>query len=472
MKSIRTLVIGLGNLGDQLVKNIQAQTNKKFDLICALDDDPGKEKLSKEFGFEQFAATSCLEEIVNSSDIEYIIIAITNANARFLNDLMYRCLKLEVRTKYVTDEYTKLDELEYFNTPIIEKNLTSLKEFNGSAGTKNEHDAILVTGGGGYIGNHLVRDLLSEGYKVVVLDSFIFKDHALKDLMDNPNLTIIEGCIENIRDVFESVKNIRYVIALAAIVGDPACSIDAQNTMIINYESTKILVEACNYYGVEKLVFASSCSVYGASFDGSYLTESSTLNPVSLYARTRIFSEKYILDNAINFSPVILRLSTVFGYSDRMRFDLVVNLFTVKAIVENKIEIFGGNQWRPFVHCRDVAKAFKLAALADNEVVRGRIYNVGNDNLNYTIDDVGELIQKILPQTEIINNGETDDPRNYKVKFDRIRNELGFNTDYDLVSGIEEMIEKIYKNRELENYQDQLYSNLQTFKNLKLNKQF
>lgn len=181
MKSIRTLVIGLGNLGDQLVKNIQAQTNKKFDLICALDDDPGKEKLSKEFGFEQFAATSCLEEIVNSSDIEYIIIAITNANARFLNDLMYRCLKLEVRTKYVTDEYTKLDELEYFNTPIIEKNLTSLKEFNGSAGTKNEHDAILVTGGGGYIGNHLVRDLLSEGYKVVVLDSFIFKDHALKE---------------------------------------------------------------------------------------------------------------------------------------------------------------------------------------------------------------------------------------------------------------------------------------------------
>ncbi|MEQ9265696.1 MAG: NAD-dependent epimerase/dehydratase family protein [Balneolaceae bacterium] len=467
MKSTRTLVIGLGQLGQKVLQNISNQSNDKFELVSALDDDKSKENLAKEFGFEHFGACSDLEHIVSEKNIEYVIIAITNANSRFLNNLIYRCLRLEIRTRYITDEYTKIDEFEHFNTPIVHKNLNDLKEFKaGDESEQSKEDVVLVTGGAGYIGNHLVRDLLNEGFKVVVLDSFIFSDNALSDLKDNPDLKIINGHIENIRDVFESVKNIKYVIALAAIVGDPACSIDAQNTMIINYESTKILVEACNYYGVEKLVFASSCSVYGASSNGSYLDEDSTLNPVSLYARTRIFSEKYILDHAINFSPVILRLSTVFGYSRRMRFDLVVNLFTVKSIVEKRIEIFGGNQWRPFVHCRDVAKAFKMAALAPENVVRGNIYNVGDESLNFTIDQIGDKIKTILPQTEIINNGEVDDPRNYKVKFNKIKKDLGFETSYDLESGIKEMIEMIYENKDLEKYSEQKFSNLLTFKEL------
>jgi nucleoside-diphosphate-sugar epimerase len=469
MESTRTLIIGLGQLGCQLINDVDKHSVEKFDLVCALDDDKSKKKVADTFGFIDFGSTNELETKVEELKIDYVILAITNASARFLNDIIYRCLKLEVKTRYVTDEHAKIDEFEYFNTPITKKNLKNLKEFKLSENDLDEKEgAVLVTGGAGYIGNHLVRDLLNDGYEVIVLDSFIFGNSALSDLRDDPRLKLINGSIENIRDVFNSVENVRYVIALAAIVGDPACSLDAKNTMIINYESTKILVEACNYYGVEKLVFASSCSVYGASLEGSYLDEESTLNPVSLYARTRIFSEKYILDNAINFSPSILRLSTVFGFSKRMRFDLVVNLFTVKAIVDKSIEIFGGNQWRPFVHCKDVAKAFKTVALADENIVRGQIYNVGDESLNFTIDQVGDLLKTILPQTSIKSTGDIDDPRNYKVKFNKIKNDLGFKTDYDLESGIKEMIQEIYKNKLLENYQDQIYSNLLTFKEFNL----
>ncbi|MEP1151846.1 MAG: NAD-dependent epimerase/dehydratase family protein [Balneola sp.] len=468
MESTRTLIIGLGQLGTKLVKDLDRYSQEKFDLVCCLDDDESKRESATALGFRNFGTTDELEMKVEELEVDYVILAITNASARFLNDLIYRCLKLEVKTRYITDEHSKIDEFEHFNTPITKKNLRNLREFKLSENSSIKKDgAVLVTGGAGYIGNHLVRDLLNDGYEVIVLDSFIFGDHALSDLKGNPKLKLINGHIENIRDVFNSVENVRYVIALAAIVGDPACSLDAKNTMIINYESTKILVEACNYYGVEKLVFASSCSVYGASHNGNYLDEESTLNPVSLYARTRIFSEKYILDHATNFSPSILRLSTVFGFSKRMRFDLVVNLFSVKAIVDKSIEIFGGNQWRPFVHCKDVAKAFKTVALADENIVRGEIYNVGDESLNFTIDQVGEVVKNILPQTNINSVGEIDDPRNYKVKFDKIKNDLGYNVEYSLESGIKEMIQEIYKNKSLESYQEQIYSNLLTFKEFK-----
>ena len=171
---------------------------------------------------------------------------------------------------------------------------------------------ILVTGGAGYIGIHLVQMLLDDDYNVTILDNFTFGKSSINHIINHPKLTVIEGDVANIKDLVKAVKNNRYVIALAAIVGDPASSIDAEETLNLNYESSKILTEICNFYEVEKLVFASSCSVYGASTSG-YLTEDSPLNPVSLYARTRIYSENYILDNSKITSPTILRLSTVFA---------------------------------------------------------------------------------------------------------------------------------------------------------------
>ena len=168
--------------------------------------------------------------------------------------------------------------------------------------------------------------------------------------------------------------------------------------MTINYQSTKTLIDAANFYGVNKFIFASSCSVYGASKNNEFLNESSDLNPVSLYAKTRIFSEKLILESALNYNPLILRLSTIFGFSKRMRFDLVVNLFVAQALKYKKITVNGGNQWRPFLHCYDAANAFYNSLVNNNSY---NIYNVGSEENNSTILKISELIKEKVKDLKI-----------------------------------------------------------------------
>ncbi|HER19842.1 MAG TPA: NAD(P)-dependent oxidoreductase, partial [Chromatiales bacterium] len=182
---------------------------------------------------------------------------------------------------------------------------------------------ILVTGGAGFVGSHLTRKLLERGYRVRLLDSFVYGDASLHEVRGNPNLEIVQGDICDRQDLRRSMKGARGVIALAALVGDPACELYPDRTMAVNYQSTHDTVEACREAGVERIVFASSCSVYGANGD-RFLHEDSPQNPVSLYARTRIMSEEYLLEQD-DIQAVILRLSTVCGVSPRMRFDLMVN---------------------------------------------------------------------------------------------------------------------------------------------------
>jgi len=322
---------------------------------------------------------------------------------------------------------------------------------------------ILVTGGGGYIGIHLVKMLLDDDYNVTILDNFTFGNSSINHIKDHPKLTIIEGDVTNIKDLVKAVKNNRYVVALAAIVGDPASSIDAEETLNLNYESSKILTEICNFYEVEKLVFASSCSVYGASTSG-YLTEDSPLNPVSLYARTRIYSENYILDNSKITSPTILRLSTVFGFSPRMRYDLVVNTLLIRALRDKKFSVFGGDQWRPFVHCNDVARAFKLVIESDKKVTHKQIFNVGSDDMNFTIDQIGDKVSAKFPDAEYNTVDEDVDKRNYKVSFNKIITQLGFEKNYDIEMGLDEMIEKINEDDSLLDYEEKVYSNFSQLK--------
>jgi len=256
------------------------------------------------------------------------------------------------------------------------------------------------------------------------------------------------------------VKDVDAVIALAAIVGDPACGLNAEETLNLNYESTKILAEACNFYGVERLVFASSCSVYGAA-QNDLLTEQSPLNPVSLYARTRILSEDVLRERCGDTIPVILRLATVFGLSPRMRFDLVVNTLTVRALVDRHIQIYGGDQWRPFVHCQDVAEAFVLAALAPSMLIRGEVFNVGTTAMNYTLEDVGNIVARVVGPDVQVDAGEfNEDRRNYRVAFEKIERALGFKPEYSLEAGILEMVQAIQESSHLRDYQQARFSNL------------
>lgn len=210
---------------------------------------------------------------------------------------------------------------------------------------------ILVAGGGGYIGTHVVEQLLKKNYKVRILDAFIFGKGILGDLEKDKNLEVVQSEIGDLYKLSLALKDVDGIIHLAGLVGDPACAIDKEFTIHMNVVSTKIIKELSKAFNVKKFIFASSCSVYGASDD--IVDESSKLNPVSLYAKTKIDSEVELLnDSNTNFHPIILRLATVFGHSRRPRFDLVTNFFTAQGYNDGTITVTGSNQWRPFIHVR------------------------------------------------------------------------------------------------------------------------
>jgi nucleoside-diphosphate-sugar epimerase len=283
------------------------------------------------------------------------------------------------------------------------------------------------------------------------------------DELRHPNLEIIQGDVCNSRDVSRAVKNVDGVIALAAIVGDPACNLDPEETINLNYAATKILAETSNFYGVRRLVFASSCSVYGASSHGM-LTERSRLNPVSLYARTRVLSENILFDRRGDLEPVVVRLATVFGLSPRMRFDLVVNTLTVRAVTDRHITIHGGAQWRPNVHCRDAARAFILALEAPASAVAGEIFNLGGDALNHRIREIGEMVADIVGDVVVEIRDEAPDPRDYRVSFAKIRRVLGFVPEHAVADGIREVAAAVRGDTALRRWEDSTYHNVHALK--------
>jgi nucleoside-diphosphate-sugar epimerase len=300
-------------------------------------------------------------------------------------------------------------------------------------------DLILVTGGAGYVGSHLTRKLLARGYRVRVLDSLMYGHHGLEDFGPRPDLEFMPGDVGAERDLVRAVKGARTVVALAAIVGDAACDVDPSRTMAINYESTRHLLAASRDAGVERLVFASSCSVYGAN-GNDLLHEHSHLNPVSLYARTRIMSEESLL-NQRDIEVIILRLATVCGVSPRMRFDLMVNTMTACATAQGTIRVTGAKQWRPHLHVRDAAEAFRLAVEAP--LPAERVFNVGSDGQNFTVGEIAERVAQRIAGTHIDYAPNGHDLRSYRVCFDRIHSVFGFQPELtvdDAISEVEELM--------------------------------
>jgi nucleoside-diphosphate-sugar epimerase len=297
---------------------------------------------------------------------------------------------------------------------------------------------VLVIGGAGYIGSVLCRQLLAKGYSVRVLDAFLYGRESIADLMTHPRFQIIEGDSREVSAVFRAMLDMDAVVHLGELVGDPACALDERLTLEVNVAATRMVAEAAKGCRVKRFIYASSCSVYGANSDT--LDECSELNPVSLYAKAKIGSEQALLGlNGSDFHPVILRFATVFGLSPRPRFDLVVNLLTAKAVLNRAITVFGGDQWRPFVHVADVAGGIINCLEAPLFNVKGQIFNLGSDENNYTIDDLGDQIQKLIPEANVIKESNDADKRDYRVSFRKIRRELGFEPRYSLEDGILEI---------------------------------
>ena len=319
---------------------------------------------------------------------------------------------------------------------------------------------VLVIGGAGYLGAILCQKLLEKGYMVRVLDNLTYGDDGIKDLYEHPKFGFIKGDMRNLQIVMECLKRMDAVIHLAAIVGDPASALNPQETIEINYLSTRMIAEACKYYQINRFIFASTCSVYGVSLTPeTRLNEESALNPVSLYAAMKLKSEKGILElEDENFSPTILRMATLYGLSPRMRFDLVVNLLTAKAAIDKKIPLFGGEQWRPNLHVMDAAEAYIKCLEAPMNKIGGEIFNLGSNDQNYQIKELGEIIHSMIPNAEIITDEENVDSRDYNVAFDKINKALNYKTNHTIEDGVVEIRDAIEKGI-VKDYNDDKYSN-------------
>jgi nucleoside-diphosphate-sugar epimerase len=321
-------------------------------------------------------------------------------------------------------------------------------------------EKVLVIGGAGYLGVVLTEQLLESGYSVKILDSFIYGSKPVEKFRSDNRVEIIEGDIRNVETVTSSINDMKSVILLAAVVGDPASKARPELTVETNFIASQAISSACRLNGVEKFIYASTCSVYGVGAD--VLDENAPLNPVSLYAKTKISSEESIMqmsDN--NFKPVVMRMSTLYGYSPRMRFDLVVNTMTMTAFLDKQINVFGGNQWRPLIHVKDAADAY--IKVLENETARGKIYNVGSEKQNYKISEVAGLVVDSIGETfntGVNVNTETNniDARDYRVSFKKIQTELGFGAEHTIGEAGKEIYERL-QSKEIKDPKQKVYYN-------------
>jgi len=318
--------------------------------------------------------------------------------------------------------------------------------------------SVLVIGGAGYIGSALLPKLLREDYRVRLLDLFLFGEEPIADVIDHPNLEIMRADFRQVDKVVEAVQDMDAVIHLGGIVGDPACALNENLTIEVNLMATRMVAEVAKGCGVRRFIFASTCSVYGAS--DLIMDENSALRPVSLYAQSKVASEKVLMQVSNgDFAPVIIRFGTVYGFSGRVRFDLVVNLLTAKAVFDKKITLFGGDQWRPFIHVDDAAQGIFAALKAPAEQVQRQVFNMGSDEQNHTLAQVAELIKEQVPDARILDSGTDGDRRNYRVTFAKARRILGFVPKWTLQRGITQVLEAI-RGRRVGDYRNAKYSNV------------
>ena len=303
---------------------------------------------------------------------------------------------------------------------------------------------ILVTGGAGYIGSVLTNKLVSSNYNVKILDSLIFGRDGISDLVSNNSVNLFVDDIRNKKIIPDVLKQVDCVIHLAAIVGDPLCSKIPKAARQINELATKHIIDCCKKAGVQRFIFASTCSNYGSSL--GTVNENTPLESLSLYSETKVKSESYVLDSKEeNFEPCILRFATAYGISPRMRFDLLVQEFIRDALIDKKISIFGPNHWRPLVHVDDIASAC-ITAIENSSNISCEVYNVGDNEQNYTKKNLAELVQKHIPSSTIEITESKQDLRSYKVSFDKIRNELNFKVSKTVEDGISEILNQINNN--------------------------
>lgn len=299
---------------------------------------------------------------------------------------------------------------------------------------------VLVTGGGGYLGCHLVSALLERGHRVRVFDRLCFGREALAPFLDSPHFELVQGDIRRLQEWPALLDGIDAIAHLASLSNDPSCELDQEMALDVNLESSRELANQAIHKGVRRFLLASSCSVYGRGVF-ELLDEESPANPVSTFASSKYEAERTVVQmRGESFEPVVARTATMFGWSPRMRFDLAINHMVAMAVRTGTIKVMGGgNQWRPFVHVKDAAQAFALLLEAPAEKVSGEIFNVGGDAANTRIIDLANRVARVLGDTRVDVAKDDDDLRNFRVQFGKIRETLGFKCTISIDEGIREV---------------------------------
>jgi len=317
---------------------------------------------------------------------------------------------------------------------------------------------VVVTGAAGYIGSVLCRLLLDKGYEVTGIDKMLHGGRSILGILNHPRFKLIPEDIYEISTYSKYINSETVVVNLAAIVGEPASRKYPEETRRTNLDATKKLIDLSAEKNVKKFIFVSTCSNYGKVEPEEFANEEHELNPLSLYAETKVEMEHYlkeIIGNNLNWT--VLRFSTVFGLSPRPRFDLTVNDFTLHAITDKKLVIFLPYSNRPYVHVRDAARAVELVLEKYTETA-GETYNVGSNDQNYKKIDIVNEVKKVVPDFEIEFVEKGNDPRDYRVSFDKIKSQLNYSTTLSILNGIKEIawaintgIIRDYKNPEYYN---------------------
>jgi nucleoside-diphosphate-sugar epimerase len=306
-----------------------------------------------------------------------------------------------------------------------------------------------VTGGLGYIGACVIEELCAGRHHVRVLDSLLHGQEEVASWAEAMGVEVVRGDVRDSDARRDAIEGADAVVHLAAIVGDPACARDPEASDQVNVGGSRGVVAEARRANVSRLIFASTCSNYGRMADPTVpVTEEGELAPVSLYAEQKVKIEQSLLGRDFgDLSPTCLRFATVYGVSPRMRFDLTVNEFTRDLWAGTDLEVFGEQFWRPYVHVRDAARGVALALGCARSKVAGRVFNVGHSQENYRKLDLVQLITGILGRGSVTYVERNEDPRDYKVGFQRIRSELGYDPERRVPDGIREVVAALEEQR-------------------------
>jgi nucleoside-diphosphate-sugar epimerase len=295
---------------------------------------------------------------------------------------------------------------------------------------------ILITGAAGYLGSVITQTLLENNYQVVGLDNLSFNQLSLLPHTSNPNFRFVYGDVQDTTLLKSLVDECDVIIPLAAIVGFPACDANPKLAEEINFGQIKNIVDWIQ--GTDKkILFPNTNSGYGVGEDGIHCTEESPLNPISIYGKTKVDAEKYILDNT---DGICFRLATVFGISPRMRTDLLVNDFVYKAITDKYIVVFEKTFKRNFIHVKDVASVF-LFMIQNYDTYKGQVFNVGLSDANLSKQELLETIQKYVSNFAVVYDDYYEDPdkRDYIVSNEKVES-TGWYPTWSIEDGIKELI--------------------------------